>query len=972
MRIGIFFGGQSREREVSFAGGRTVYDNLDKNLFEAVPIFVDSLGNFILLDWQYLYKGTIRDFYPPIEIVKTKAPASPIQIYLESLGELKPEELDNVITKVGKKITPEQFKSLFDVAFLALHGAYGEDGSLQGLLGWYGIPYTGCGVLPSAIGVNKIAQSEILRGAGFARPKQTTITKEAWFSQSRQEIFEELQASFGLPIVIKSPHQGSSIGVAVLREASQARFEAFVNQSFFVEELPSETWQKKTDREKTAYLQRLTDLREGLGFPLSLTALPNPPSILEGGSSALPTGEHGNSHLQNGGGQEGRLLIYHPEDLRKKLDMLAQAGRTFLLTAESSENEVLVEQYIAGKEFSCIVIENEAGEPVSLPPTEIRKFGDVFDYRGKYLPGMSRKVTPMDEQPETVTRIRQECQRLFRAINASVYARIDGFLTEDGTIFLNDPNTTSGMMPSSFFFHQAAEIGLNASNFLTYIIRTSIVARLREPKKNIYLPFLLKILDKQIAENQASTLPKRRVAVIMGGYSTERHISMESGRNVYEKLASSTKYAPFPVFLMRNLPPTPSILEGETSSNSPLQNGGAGGEVSYSLYVLPIHMMLKDNADDIALELKLTFSEAHKHELQKTIGTQQAYEAPFSEKLWKDLMLEEIRKEFQFITEKYAGKAQEAEMITLKDLKNRADCVFIALHGRPGEDGALQQELEKYGLPYNGSGVSSSQITIDKYKTNEILYQREILVAKHTLVYENEWRANADSVISKIEREFNYPFITKPADDGCSSAVRKIKNREELTAFAEMMFRPTPEFLPTAIETLKLKLNEEFPQKNYFLLEELIEANGAKLFMEITGGMLTHLDSNKGVSYEVFEPSETLSTGDVLSLEEKFLAGEGQNITPAMYSPDATENKRISQIVRTELGRVAKILGVVGYCRIDAFVRVYEDGRVETIIIEVNSLPGMTPATCIFHQCALNGYKPYQFIDEILDFGAKR
>jgi regulator of replication initiation timing len=46
-------------------------------------------------------------------------------------------------------------------------------------------------------------------------------------------------------------------------------------------------------------------------------------------------------------------------------------------------------------------------------------------------------------------------------------------------------------------------------------------------------------------------------------------------------------------------------------------------------------------------------------------------------------------------------------------------------------------------------------------------------------------------------------------------------------------------------------------------------------------------------------------------------------------------------------------------------------GRVETIIIEVNSLPGMTPATCIFHQCALNGYKPYQFIDEILDFGAK-
>ena len=68
MKIGIFFGGTSREREISFAGGRTVFDNLDKALFQPVPIFVDSLGQFILLDWQYIYKGTIRDFYPPVSV----------------------------------------------------------------------------------------------------------------------------------------------------------------------------------------------------------------------------------------------------------------------------------------------------------------------------------------------------------------------------------------------------------------------------------------------------------------------------------------------------------------------------------------------------------------------------------------------------------------------------------------------------------------------------------------------------------------------------------------------------------------------------------------------------------------------------------------------------------------------------------------------------------------------------------------
>jgi D-alanine-D-alanine ligase len=62
IRVGIFFGGQSREREVSFAGGRTVYDNLDKSIFEAVPLFVDSFGNIVKLDWQYVYKGSVRDF----------------------------------------------------------------------------------------------------------------------------------------------------------------------------------------------------------------------------------------------------------------------------------------------------------------------------------------------------------------------------------------------------------------------------------------------------------------------------------------------------------------------------------------------------------------------------------------------------------------------------------------------------------------------------------------------------------------------------------------------------------------------------------------------------------------------------------------------------------------------------------------------------------------------------------------------
>ena len=91
MKIGIFFGGQSREREISFAGGRTVYDNLDKSLFEPIPIFVDSLGNFIYLDWQYIYKGTIRDFYPASKFYPETE--KNFQLYLESLANLPESNL---------------------------------------------------------------------------------------------------------------------------------------------------------------------------------------------------------------------------------------------------------------------------------------------------------------------------------------------------------------------------------------------------------------------------------------------------------------------------------------------------------------------------------------------------------------------------------------------------------------------------------------------------------------------------------------------------------------------------------------------------------------------------------------------------------------------------------------------------------------------------------------------------------------
>jgi len=893
MKVGIIFGGPSREREISFAGGRTVYDNLDKALFEAVPVFVDSLGNFILLDWQYIYKGTIRDFYPPVEALPETE--HDLQIYMESLGELSIAQQDAIIAKAGKRLLPHEFKRYFDFAFLALHGPYGEDGSIQGLLEWYHIPYSGSGILPSAIGIDKAAQKEMLRQHGFPTPDYRIIPYSDWSDRSQREsIYKQLVAELGLPLVLKAPHQGSSIGVSIIKEDDFAQFEAGVERSFFTKTIQKTQWLGMSEEKQLGSMKQLVDIREGIGMPVLL--------------------------------QDG-TIIYHPEELLKHINEAFAGNATDSLTLTNVEHEqqILVEAFIQGKEFSCIVVQDETGKPLALPPTEIVKGSEVFDYRSKYLPGLSRKITPINLPTEQIQEIRQATSKLFTAFGFNVYARLDGFITESGEIFLNDPNTTSGMLPSSFFFHQAAEIGLNPSQFLTYIIRTSVAERLKSGKDTVKLTRLLQQLDGAIRDEQAHRQDKIRVGVIMGGYSSERHISVESGRNIYEKLSSSTKYEPLPIFL--------------TGSNE-----------AHRLYTIPVNIMLKDNADDIKEKIQHFEHGGKPHPV-----------------------LAQIIGEAEGITRKYTGRSlQEPQRISYAQLKNLVDAVFIALHGRPGEDGAMQTELEKLHIPYNGSGIRSSRITINKYDTNEILAKHGVLVAQHKMALKEDWLQDREAFFQEIEAQFPYPFIAKPADDGCSSAVKKIKNRRELEAFSTLMFREMEELDTECARTLALGFKEEFPNKGGFLVETLISKNGAKHFLEVTGGLLTKYGPDGAVEYEVFEASEALAEGEVLSLEEKFLAGEGQNITPARYAADPVRRQKISNKVKEDLRRVAQILQIEGYARIDAFVRVLENDEVETIIIEVNSLPGMTPATCIFHQTAINGYKPYDFIHRILQFGIER
>lgn len=869
IRVGVFFGGFSREREVSFASGRTVYDNLDRTLFLPIPIFVDSLGQWIRLAWQHLYRGSIQDFYPPPALLSThKKSADYEDLYIESFAD-EPHFLAQA-KAVGEVIHPHEIASHIDFAFIALHGTGGEDGCLQGLLEWYNIPYSGCGIRASSHGIDKAWQKKIFAQAGLKNIPHQLVQKEDWLrhpTKCVQRITEKITG----PWVVKPAKEGSSIGVGIAH--TKSALQACMTRAFFMENIRVSTWQKLSLAEQKAYVQRLSSLKRGIGMPVIV-------------------------------GMEE--VIYHPADLLECLEKAMHTGQeTVQIAALLSESTVIVEQHVAGKEFSCIVVEDNT-KPIALLPTEILKKEDTYDYKAKYLSGVTRKKTPIDLPYEVAQRIRKACEALYSLLSLEVYARIDGFFTEQGTIYLNDPNTTSGMQLSSLLFHQAAMVGITPPAFLYYLIVQSLHADSKRNKRPYAAIRLLRRL--QGARNTPQKAYKKiRVGIITGGETAERHIAIESARNMYEKLASSAKYLVRVFLLSRE-------------------------KAGYACYELPIHLLLQDNALDIEEQVK---APSHLNRLVK-----------------------EVRAETADIQRQYSTKKPhyESKKVRWEVLSKAIDTALIAMHGRPGEDGVLQKILEKWNIPHNGSRSNQAALMMDKFATNQSLRANGISTTTQQLIRREAYARNKSKCLQHIEEVLSYPMVLKPQDDGCSNGVYRVSDRKALQRGLDRHFcegHEAGDTLPTTC-----------------LLENFVHAKKGEYCTEITVGVLTHHEKG-GIRYEVLPPSEVRKAGNMLSLEEKFLTGEGKNITPAIFSGDKEENSTITRAVKETMHKVATVLQIEGYARIDAFVK-KKRKAIEVLVVEVNALPGMTAATCIFHQAALARYSPYALIDHIITFGTQR
>jgi D-alanine-D-alanine ligase len=213
-RIGVIFGGRSGEHEISIRSAKTVIEQIDKEKYQVIPIGITKEGGWLnpaqalkLLpeSTQAIIAGEI-DGLPQNEIAV--------------LGDTNFKGLTKLETNGEDRLLP------LDVVFPVLHGTYGEDGTIQGLLEMAGIPYVGCGVLASSCGMDKVVMKTLFRDADLP------ICRYVWFLRSEWErdgrtVIEQVKSKLGFPCFVKPANLGSSVGVS--RAENESSLEKAVN-----------------------------------------------------------------------------------------------------------------------------------------------------------------------------------------------------------------------------------------------------------------------------------------------------------------------------------------------------------------------------------------------------------------------------------------------------------------------------------------------------------------------------------------------------------------------------------------------------------------------------------------------------------------------------------------------------------------------------------------------------------------------
>ena len=216
-RVGVVFGGPSREHGVSFVSAACLLESLPKDAYEAIPLFVGKNG---------VWHGP-TDSKNELARQLSRPPKDLL--------------LDGVKPGSRPAGTPEIVDSFFsawhaagaDVLFPIVHGTFGEDGMLQGLLESLGIPYVGFGVAASAVGMDKIFMKAAFGAAGLPQVEYVAFSRATWKAPEERASLVERAGRLGFPLFVKPACAGSSVGVSKVK--SEAGFAPAVEEAFLVD-----------------------------------------------------------------------------------------------------------------------------------------------------------------------------------------------------------------------------------------------------------------------------------------------------------------------------------------------------------------------------------------------------------------------------------------------------------------------------------------------------------------------------------------------------------------------------------------------------------------------------------------------------------------------------------------------------------------------------------------------------------------
>ena len=223
LRVGIFAGGRSAEHEVSVSSADSVLRAIDRDRFEPYLVYIDRDGRWHLPAGP----APLLDQRPLAELLGAATPAEQTNRLREHADLPVPVGGDRA--ELAPRAVLRSLAEAIDIAFLVLHGPFGEDGTLQGFLEMAGVPYTGAGVLASAVAMDKVVFKDLMRGHGLPVVNYAWFRRAAW-RDAPQRVLHEVADRIGERSLVKPARLGSSVGMSLVH--GPAELPAALDEAF--------------------------------------------------------------------------------------------------------------------------------------------------------------------------------------------------------------------------------------------------------------------------------------------------------------------------------------------------------------------------------------------------------------------------------------------------------------------------------------------------------------------------------------------------------------------------------------------------------------------------------------------------------------------------------------------------------------------------------------------------------------------